>query len=107
MPINASHEGYDQVGAPTTHKGLLETCPAPECQDRLIEQQEDWGTYCPHGQKIVERDPDRTDPEGYPVGRIVSPWPCNADGCTPEAFEAAEQAIEDEYWESLLNEVPR
>jgi hypothetical protein len=41
MPINSTHEGHDQAGAPTTHNGLLETCPAPECQDRLIEQQDD------------------------------------------------------------------
>jgi len=40
-PINASHEGHDQAGALTTHKGLLKNCPAPECQDRVIEQQED------------------------------------------------------------------
>lgn len=65
----------------------------------------EWGVYCPHGKHIVERDPDRTDPEGYPVGRIVDPWPCTVDGCTLEAFEAAEQATENEYWESLLSEV--
>lgn len=38
MSPNPSHEGYDQVGGLTTHQGLLENCPAPECQDRLIEQ---------------------------------------------------------------------
>lgn len=35
------HEGYDQAGGWTRHKGALENCPAPECQDRVIEQQED------------------------------------------------------------------
>jgi hypothetical protein len=48
---------------------------------------EEWGTYCPHGVKIVEKDPNRTDPEGYPIGRIVEPWPCDRPGCTREQFE--------------------
>lgn len=101
MTTNASHEGNDPMGAPSTHRGLLENCPAPECQDRVLEQQEAWGVYCPHGKQIVERDPDRDDPDGYPVGRIVDPWPCNVDGCTLEAFEADEQAREDEEHEAL------
>jgi hypothetical protein len=25
------------MGAPTQHRGALENCPAPECQDRVIE----------------------------------------------------------------------
>lgn len=107
MPINATHEGPDAMGAPTTHKGLLENCPAPECQDRVLEQQEAWGISCPHGKKIVERDPDRADPEGYPVGRLVTPWPCIVDGCTLEAFEQREQATEDGYWDSLMSGVPQ
>ena len=105
MPINVFHDGLNQMGAPTSHNGLLENCPAPECQDRVIEQREAWGTYCPHGKKITELDPDHHDQEGHPE-RIVDPWPCDADGCTLEAFEAAEQAMEDEYWESLLSELP-
>ena len=40
MP-DVTHEGSDPMGALTTHRGPLETCPAPECQDRIIEQQED------------------------------------------------------------------
>lgn len=40
MP-ETTHEGNDPMGALTTHRGPLETCPAPECQDRIIEQQED------------------------------------------------------------------
>ncbi|MYW46373.1 hypothetical protein [Streptomyces sp. SID161] len=64
-----------------------------------------WGVYCPHGKKIVERDPDHTDPEGCEVGRLVEPWPCTVDGCTVEAFEAAEQADQAEYWNGLMNEV--
>lgn len=101
MTINASHEGNDPMGALTTHRGLLENCPAPDCQDRVLEQKEAWGVYCPHDVRIVERDPDRTDPEGHPVGRLVTPWPCTADGCTLEAFEANQQAEEDEYYEAL------
>lgn len=41
MTINASHEGNDPMGALTTHRGLLENCGAPDCQDRVIEQQAD------------------------------------------------------------------
>ena len=47
-----------------------------------------WGTWCQHGKRIVEPDP--TAPElapGYPKGRFVEPWPCDASGCTREAFE--------------------
>lgn len=40
IPDRASHEGHDQGGGWTTHRGRLEDCPAPECQDRVIEQQE-------------------------------------------------------------------
>jgi hypothetical protein len=96
-----THRGSDQAGASTTHRGLLENCPAPECQDRVIEQQEAWGVYCPHGQRIVERDPQQADPEGQPVGRLVNPWPCAVDGCTLEAFEQREQEREDEYWDGI------
>ena len=101
MSINVSHEGHDQAGAPTAHRGLLKNCPAPDCQDRIIEQQAEWGVYCPHGKQIVERDPDRNDPEGQPVGRLVTPWPCTVDGCTLEAFEAREQERENEHWDGI------
>lgn len=40
MP-DVTHEGNDPMGARSTHRGPLETCPAPECQDQAIEQQED------------------------------------------------------------------
>jgi hypothetical protein len=30
-----------------------------------------------------------TDEEGYPVGRIVEPWPCGR--CTRAEFEAAQE----------------
>lgn len=104
-----SHSGNDPIGAPTTHRGRLEDCPAPECQDQAAdaEQAMPWGVYCPHDKQIVERDPDLTDPEGHEVSRLVTPWPCTVDGCTPEAFEASEQARENEYWESLMSEVLR
>lgn len=58
---------------------------------------EAWGTYCPHNVQIVEKDPDRTDCEGCPVGRIVEPWPCSAPGCTRQAFEYAEDAEIEAY----------
>ena len=67
----------------------------------MSEQQTEWGVYCPHGQQIIERDPNRTDPEGQPVDRIIDPWPCTADNCTLEAFEAAQQAEVDEYWDGI------
>ena len=105
MPVNFTHQGADPLGALTTHRGLLEDCPAPECQDRVIQQREGWGIYCPHGTRIVERDPDLTDPDSYPVGRLVTPWPCHAEGCTPEAFERAQQDDEIEYWNGLMSEV--
>ncbi|WP_331756339.1 hypothetical protein OHA04_45495 (plasmid) [Streptomyces sp. NBC_01590] len=105
MTINVTHDGDDQMGAPTTHRGLRENCPAPECQDRVIEAEEAWGVYCEHGHRIVERDPDLTDPEGHPVGRLVTPWPCHEDDCSLERFQAAEQADEDECWASLMSEV--
>lgn len=66
-----------------------------------LEQQNDWGVYCPHGQQIVERDPDHTDPEGQPVGRLITPWPCTEDGCTLEAFEAAEQERQNDELEAI------
>jgi hypothetical protein len=104
MTTAITHEGNDPMGALTLHRGLLENCPAPDCQDRVLEQQDAWGVYCPHGKQIVEKDPDRTDPEGYPVGRLVDPWPCDKDGCTLEAFEQEEQEREDEYWDAM-NEI--
>lgn len=106
MPINVTHHGNDPMGAPTTHKGLLENCPAPECQDRVLEQQEARGTYCPHGKKITELDPDHPDQEGQPE-RFVTPWPCDVDGCTLEAFERAEQERESDFWDDLMSEVHR
>ncbi|GHB14637.1 hypothetical protein ABT144_38585 [Streptomyces sp. NPDC002039] len=70
----------------------------------MTDQQTEWGVYCPHGKQIVERDPDHTDPEGQPVGRIVDPWPCTMDGCTIEAFEQDEQGREEDYY-AALNEL--
>lgn len=67
---------------------------------------EQWGTYCRHNVKIVEADPDQTDSDGYPIGRIVEPWPCD-QGCTREQFEADMAEEEAEYWESLAAEVYR
>lgn len=104
--MTITHQGHDQAGAPTAHKGLLENCPTPACQDRVTEQTEAWGVYCPHGQRIVEADPDAgtDDVAGQSVGRIVELWPCTVDSCTREAFEQHEAEREDEYWASLLAE---
>lgn len=38
-----THYGNDPMGAPTQHNGLLENCPAPECQDCVAEQAVDDG----------------------------------------------------------------
>lgn len=35
------HEGNDPMGAPTLHRGLLDRCPSPECEDRALDQQDD------------------------------------------------------------------
>ena len=50
-----THEGNDQAGAPTLHRGQLADCPAPECQDRVAEQQDDVPepTATPAGQSIA------------------------------------------------------
>jgi hypothetical protein len=71
---------------------------------RLTPSREKWGTYCQHGKKVVEMDPDRTDAEGYPVGRIVEPWPCNEDGCTREALEKDAREEEEAYWAERWSE---
>ena len=38
MTTGGTHYGNDPMGAPTEHRGLVENCPAPECQDRVAEQ---------------------------------------------------------------------
>jgi hypothetical protein len=35
----ATHYGNDPMGAPTTHRGPIEDCPAPECQDVLADEE--------------------------------------------------------------------
>lgn len=106
MTIRVTHYGPHPAGyGDTEHKGLREHCTAPDCEARVRQAEEDWGTYCPHGKRIVEKDPDQAD-DPYQGGRIVQPWPCDEDGCTLEAFEAREKAREDEHWESLRAEVP-
>jgi hypothetical protein len=68
---------------------------------------EAWGVYCQHGIHIVKADPERVQPNGHPVGRIVEPWPCTADGCTREAFEREMEEEEGEYraeqWREYMN----
>lgn len=61
----ATHEGYDQAGGTTAHRGLLENCPAPECQDRVAEQ-------------AAERDG-----EGYELVCVDECGFCDACGMEP------------------------
>jgi hypothetical protein len=86
----------------------------------------DWGMYCRHGLKIVEAVPaehtlqeprplctlgqddpfhecaePRYCPACHPVGRKVSPWPCQEDGCTEADFDRAQEQEIEEYYESL------
>ncbi|MFE7118844.1 hypothetical protein ACFU99_25840 [Streptomyces sp. NPDC057654] len=105
MIINVTHDGKDQAGAPTVHEGIPENCRASECQDRVREAEEKWGTYCLHGLRILEKDPGKSGPAGLPVERNLDPWPCAADGCTREEFECREAERENEYWASLMDEV--
>lgn len=58
---------------------------------------EEWGVYCPHGVKIVEKDASRTDVDGYPLGRIMEPWPCDRPLCTREAYEEELRKEEESY----------
>lgn len=83
----------------------LEAGRATECHDQAQRPEQHWGTWCPHGVQIVEKDPNLTDPDGYPVGRIVDPWPCGQ--CALEDFERDMAAEEDAYWESMWSEVYR
>ncbi|WP_033338893.1 hypothetical protein [Catenuloplanes japonicus] len=62
-----------------------------------------WGTWCTHGHRIVEPDPNAPWlNEHTPKSRIVDPWPCTADGCIRAQFEtdcANEEAkYERERW---------
>lgn len=58
-----------------------------------------YGTWCPHGKRIMSADP--TDTSDYPVCIFVEPWPCT-DGCTPEtvaaAMDAESAAYDAERW---------
>lgn len=98
------------------HGGLLATATRPE-----------WGTYCPHGTKIVEAvEADHTcqNPQPdcehsgelghlcidhtawckacYPDGRKILPWPC--DRCTEATFDREQQEMEEQYWEGMRRE---
>lgn len=64
---------------------------------------EEWGTYCPHGEKILEATPE-TRGRGYDrVGEIVEPWPCHRPGCTRGKFETELAAMEAELAESYAD----
>lgn len=57
----STHYGNDPMGAPTQHRGLLENCPAPDCQDRVAEQCE-WN---PAAEQFIDhmaaQDPERLE----------------------------------------------
>lgn len=102
---------------------VIQTSPGNEYPIiRSTMRKPDWGTYCPHGLKVVERVPtehscqsreslpgatawDWDEPVPctgcYPDGQIVEPWPCDAPDCTRERFDLAMEAEVEEYWESI------
>lgn len=41
LTTGGTHYGNDPMGAPTQHQGLLENCPAPECQDQTAESDDE------------------------------------------------------------------
>lgn len=45
-----THYGNDQMGASALHRGPLENCPAPECQDAIAEQDEE--PWLPAGTRV-------------------------------------------------------
>jgi hypothetical protein len=87
-----THEGlHPEFAYLTTHRGRFEDCSSPDCSSRQpVRIPEDWGAFCPHGAHVVVHDPDRVGNDGYPLGRMVDPWPCSQ--CTRGEFEAAEAA---------------
>lgn len=54
-----------------------------------------WGTWCGHGKRIIEPNPDQPL-DHTNVGHVVTPWPCDAEECTLDAFE---QAMDDAEFE--------
>ncbi|GAA2608312.1 hypothetical protein GCM10010399_43940 [Dactylosporangium fulvum] len=75
------------------------TAALPPSDNRTINgvPADQWGTWCAHGHRIVEPDPNAD----FPRGRVVDPWPCDADDCTREQFEADMEAAEAEYQADL------
>lgn len=88
----------------------------------------EWGEYCPHGIKIVEKilaehtckDPvppcDKTNELGhlcidhrpwckacYPDGRKTLPWACDK-GCSESDYDYSQRQQEEEYYEELRRE---
>lgn len=100
------------------HRGPKVTARRPE-----------WGTYCPHGTKLVEAVPAEhtceespppcalardlghlcVDHRGwckacYPDGRKILPWPCPEDGCTEADFDREQCEAEEAYHEEMRRE---
>lgn len=116
-----------------THRGdLTVTVEVPGGETRIgplhWAEKAPWGTYCPHGKQVVEAVPAAhichlpkvpCDSSGdpwhvcadhqpacaacYPTGRKVRPWACDRNECSEKAFDEAEQAAMDAYYEEQLD----
>lgn len=72
--------------------------PGPYSENPGVPTDEERGTYCPHGVKIVEHVGDIQDESAF---RVVDPWPCVRVGCTPERFEQEMVAAVQDGGESM------
>lgn len=102
-------EKTDTGGFVVTYSGDSFMWPLGELREA------EWGTYCPHGVKLVEAVPaahrcgGRPGPldDGtycqacYPNGRKIQPWPCEMPGCSEKDFDRAEQEALNEHHEEL------
>ncbi len=64
------------------------------CPNDLINgvRRSEYGVHCQHGKHIMIADPD--DRSDYPECIWADPWPCNAEGCTKEAYVSRAEADE-------------
>lgn len=123
--IGVCLDGKECMGALVTLSKPLSVIRTSEGVERPVEglRRPEWGSYCPHGAKVVEAVPavhtcgrPADDPAGsvdlkglcssdcpacYPAGRKVQPWPCTEDGCTEANFDKATEAEIEEYWEAV------
>lgn len=93
---------------------------------RTTVEKPEWGTYCPHGTKLIEsegaehtchlpKEPcDRKGELGhlcidhqpwcracYPEGRKIVPWPCLEEGCTEADFDREMQEREEVHYKEM------